>query len=102
MNFIYVTAGSMEEAVAIGRSAVEKRLAACANLLPGVRSIYQWEGAVEEAAEVVLILKTRPERVEQLVEMVREMHSYDCPCVVALPISAGNPDYLAWISQETT
>lgn len=102
MDFIYVTVGSEEEAAAIGRAAVEKRLAACANLLPGIRSIYRWRGAIEEAEEVVLILKTREERVGQLVDLVREMHSYDCPCVVALPIAAGNPDYLQWIGQQTT
>jgi len=101
VSFCYVTAGSREEALAIGRTVVEERLAACANVLDGMSSIYWWQGALEEASEAVLILKTRAELLERLVARVRELHSYDCPCVVALPIDAGNPAYLEWIARET-
>lgn len=98
----YVTAGSRDEALRIGRALVEERLAACANVHAGVGSIYWWQGRLEEAEEAVVVLKTRAELVPALTARVRQLHSYDCPCVVALPIEAGNPDYLDWIAAETT
>ena len=99
--FCYVTAGSRDEALVIGRTVVEERLAACANVLDGATSIYWWQGALQQADEAVLILKTRAELVERLSARVRELHSYECPCVVALPIAAGNPAYFDWIARET-
>jgi periplasmic divalent cation tolerance protein len=99
---VYVTAGSRDEAVKIGRAAVESRLAACANVLPApTTSIYWWQGKLEQAEEVSLILKTRAALVDELVAKVKEQHSYDCPCVVALPIEGGNPQFLEWIDAET-
>ena len=101
-TLIYVTAGSREEAVNIGKTLVESRLCACANVLVGgTTSIYWWEGAVTEDDEVSLILKTRDDLVDQVVEKVREIHSYDCPCVVSLPIVGGNKAFLDWIDEET-
>ena len=100
-NLVYVTAASSEQAVALGRAAVEARLAACANVLPGITAIYRWEGVVRQDSEAALLLKTRADLVEPLVAKLREWHSYDCPCVVALPILAGNPAFLEWIGQET-
>ena len=100
-SLIYVTAGSADEAGRIAASLVEARLVACANLLPGVRSLYWWEGAVQQDDEVVLVLKTRSSLVPRVVRAVREAHSYDCPCVVALPIQDGNPAFLQWIMDET-
>ena len=97
----YVTAGSAEEARSLGRTLVEERLAACANILDGVTSLYWWQGTLEQAAESMVILKTRSELVPALTERVRQLHSYACPCVVALPISDGNSDYLDWIASET-
>ena len=99
--FCYMTAGSRAEGLKIGRALVEERLAACANLLDGMISIYRWQGATREDAEVVLIAKTRTELVPRLVERVRALHSYDVPCVVTLPISDGNPAFLEWIGAET-
>jgi periplasmic divalent cation tolerance protein len=101
VSFCYVTAGSRDEALSIGRTVVEERLAACANVLGGMTSLYWWQGALEQADEAVLILKTRAELVERLTARIRELHSYACPCVVALPIAAGNPRYLDWIAGET-
>ena len=101
VSFCYVTAGSREEALAIGRVIVEERLAACANVLDGMSSVYWWQGALQQASEAVLILKTRAELVERLTARIRELHSYDCPCVVALRIDGGNPAYLDWIAAET-
>jgi periplasmic divalent cation tolerance protein len=101
-SLIYVTASNRDEAVKIGREVVENRLAACANVLAGTASIYWWEGAVTEDEEVSLILKTRTALVGQVIDKVKQIHSYDCPCVVALDITAGNPDFLKWIDAETT
>jgi periplasmic divalent cation tolerance protein len=100
-SLCYVTAGSRAEALTIGRTVVQERLAACANVLDGMTSLYWWQGALEQAGETVLILKTRTELVERLIARIRDLHSYECPCVVALPIAAGDPEYLAWIAQET-
>lgn len=101
-RLIYITTSNAEEAERIGRALVESRLAACANILPTVRSLYWWEGSVQEDVETVLIAKTRESHVAALTEMVRGLHSYSCPCVVALPITGGNPAYLDWLAQETT
>ena len=100
--FVYVTTATIEQARTIGRRLVEDRLAACANVLPAMESIYRWQGAIETTQESVLILKTRAALVDQLAARVHELHSYDCPCVLALPILAGNPAYLRWIEEETT
>jgi periplasmic divalent cation tolerance protein len=99
--FVYVTAGDAAEAERIGRAAVEERLAACANILPGMRSIYRWRGEVHDAAETVLILKTTPERLDALTARVKALHSYEAPCVAAFEVGPGNPDYFAWIAAET-
>jgi periplasmic divalent cation tolerance protein len=101
-TLIYITASSVDEATAIGRSLVDERLAACANVLPGSTSIYHWQGAIAEGRECALIAKTTPQRVDALIVRVKALHSYDCPCIVALPITAGNPEFLEWITTETT
>ncbi len=99
---VYVTAASRDEAMRIGRAAVDGRLAACANVLPSATtSIYWWQGKLEEASEVSLLLKTRAALVDKLVAKVSELHSYGCPCVVAVPIAGGNPKFLEWIDAET-
>jgi periplasmic divalent cation tolerance protein len=95
--FIYMTAGTTEEAQAIGKALVEENLAACVNIMDGMQSIYRWEGQVCEAQEVVLIAKTRSDQVGPLIDRVKELHAYECPCVLALPILEGNPAYLEWI-----
>ncbi|SNS27323.1 divalent cation tolerance protein [Humidesulfovibrio mexicanus] len=98
---VYVTAPSLAEAERLARLAVTERLAACANILPGMRSFYWWQGALESAEEAVLVLKTTGELVAPLTEALKRAHSYDCPCVAALPITGGNPDFLRWIEAET-
>jgi periplasmic divalent cation tolerance protein len=97
---VEITAGSVEEAERIGRTLVEERLAACANLLPGLRSVYRWKGRVEEASEALLLAKTTAAALPALVERARALHSYECPCIAAWSIQGGNPDYLAWIEAE--
>lgn len=99
--WVYMTAASADEAAKIGRVLVEDRLAACVNILDGMRSLYWWDGAVQEGAEAVLIAKTRADLLDRLAERVQELHSYSCPCVVALPILGGNAGYLDWIAAET-
>jgi periplasmic divalent cation tolerance protein len=101
-SIIYCTTATRDEALLIGRTVVEERLAACANVLDGMTSVYRWEGVVRQDAEAVLLLKTRGDLAARVIERVRDLHSYDCPCVVAWPIAAGNADYLQWIRDETT
>lgn len=98
---VYVTAPNRQEALALARAVVSERLAACANLLGDITSVYWWDGKLNEDAEVALVLKTRADLVEALTERLRALHSYACPCVVALPIASGNPDFLSWIAAET-
>lgn len=100
-SFVYMTCATAQEAEDIGTVLVERRLAACVNILGPVRSLYWWEGRVERGDEVALIAKTRTELVPELTEAVRAMHGYDVPCVAALSIEGGNPDFLAWIRRET-
>jgi periplasmic divalent cation tolerance protein len=101
LNIIYITAGGMDEARAIGKALVSTRLAACVNILDNMNSFYWWEGEIQDDKEVVLIAKTRESLVSQLIEKVRSMHSYDCPCIVSIPVADGNPAFLEWIVQET-
>ena len=98
---VCVTAPSRAEAEAIGRALVEARLAASVNIVPAVSSFYWWEGALREGDEAMLWAKTRADLVESLTAKVKALHSYACPCVIALPITGGNADYLAWIDAET-
>ena len=98
---IYITTPSREMAEKIARALVEERLAACVNIIPGVRSIYRWKGNVEAASEVVLIAKTRADLFARLEKRVKELHSYEVPCIVAWPIAAGHQPYLDWLEKET-
>ena len=97
----YVTAANREEALKLATVLVEERLAACANIIEGVTSLYWWQGEVQREAEVSLIVKTRAELIEALKRRVCEIHSYTVPCVVAWPITAGNEAYLDWVRGET-
>lgn len=100
-SMIYVTAADRDEALNLARTVVSERLAACANLLGPITSVYWWNGSVNEGDEVALVLKTRADLVEKLTERLKALHSYECPCVVALPITGGNPAFLEWIGAET-
>ncbi len=100
-RFVYVTAPNKVEAERIGRLVVEKRLAACVNILDGMQSLYWWEGAVQSAREAVLVAKTTKEKVAALTAAIVAAHSYDCPCVVSLPIESGHAEFLRWIAAET-
>jgi periplasmic divalent cation tolerance protein len=98
---VLVTCASIAEAQRIGRSVVEKRLAACANILAGVESIYRWKGKVERAREVLVMLKTTAARLKDLETEVKRMHSYEVPEFLALPAVAGSREYLGWVLEGT-
>lgn len=93
------TVGSSEEAERLARSLVEQGLAACVNILPGVSSIYRWKGALEQASEVLLLIKTRAERFEAVREALVALHPYEVPEVLGVPIVAGHAPYLAWLDE---
>ncbi len=98
---VLVTAPTPDRAAEIARALVDERLAACGNVVPGLRSIYRWEGKVQEDEEALLLLKTTRGRFEALRERVVALHPYDVPEVIALPVEAGSAPYLAWIASET-
>jgi periplasmic divalent cation tolerance protein len=98
---LYVTASSEDEAARIGRVLVEERLAACANVIPGMRAIYRWDGGMQDEKETVLIAKTRDSLADSATARIKALHSYAVPCIVVLPISGGNGDFLDWIEAET-
>lgn len=100
-RLLYVTTPNSEEAERIGGQLVEERLAACANILPAMTSVYRWQGALQKDHEAVLILKTRAELADRATARVLALHSYDCPCVMALDVAGGNPAFLDWITVET-
>ncbi len=99
--WVYMTAGSVEEAKSIGQILVGQNLAACVNLLENMTSIYKWEEKLEESQEVIMIAKTRKTLMPKLIETVNSLHSYDCPCILELPIQGGDPDFLSWIKSQT-
>lgn len=86
---------------AIARSLVEQKLAACVNLLPGVRSVYRWQSAIEEAEEITMLIKSTPERYAELETAIRRAHPYEVPEIIAVPVTAGLPEYLGWVGLET-
>jgi periplasmic divalent cation tolerance protein len=100
INFIYMTVGSKDEARKIGRELVSSKLAACVNILDSMNSIYTWDGKLQDDTEVVMIAKTTEDRVKKLIEAVKSLHSYDCPCIVSLPVLDGYKPFLDWISGE--
>lgn len=98
---IYVTTPSEAEALRIGRILVEGRLAACANVVPQMTSIFRWEGRIQQESEAVLIVKTVADHAGAVIERIKAVHSYSCPCAVVLPITGGNQGFLDWIDAET-
>ncbi len=101
-SLVYITVKDRNEAKTIGRSLVESRLVACVNILDGMESLYWWNGAVVEDRETVMIAKTLTDRTPEVIRRVKELHSYECPCIVALPIEVGNPDYCRWIEKNVS
>lgn len=94
---VYVTTPQIDLARQLAREAISHKLAACANILPQMESLYEWEGQVQKDNECVLILKTTEAHFPELQKKILQMHSYDCPCIIALPIQAGHKAFLDWI-----
>jgi len=99
--FVYTTWPAVADAEAAGRALVERRLAACVNILPGMISHYRWEGKVERAEETVMLVKTRGSLTDAVTEAVRELHSYDTPAILVLPLESVEQTYLAWLLAAT-
>ena len=97
---VYITTKDEDEAKKIGKALVEEKLVACVNIHP-VNSIYRWEGEIQEESEIAMLVKTKTDLVGEVINRVKELHSYQVPCVVSLPIEKGNPDYLQWIEEST-
>jgi periplasmic divalent cation tolerance protein len=97
----FIMAGSHAEALQIGRTLVERRLAACVNLVPGITSIFRWEGKISEEQEILLIVKSRHERFDEIVKAVKGLHSYQVPEIVGMRLSNGLQDYLKWMVNST-
>ena len=97
---VFVTTPSEAEAARIGRTLVEERLAACANITGQIRSIYRWQDAIEDDAECLMVLKTSQASLDALIDRANELHSYEVPEIIALPIHQGFPPYLDWIAEN--
>jgi periplasmic divalent cation tolerance protein len=100
-RIVLTTAGSQEEARKIAHALVDRRLAACVNVVPHVESIYRWQGKVESASEWLLVIKTRTSAFERVRNTIKELHSYDLPECVMLEVAAGSEEYLNWIAENT-
>jgi periplasmic divalent cation tolerance protein len=100
-HFVYMTAKDRDEALQIGQALVNERLVACVNVFDNMTSLYWWNNSVQQESEAVLIAKASSHGLERLIARVRELHSYECPCIISWPISAGNPAYIQWIENET-
>lgn len=98
---VFITASSEDEAAKIARTLVDSRLAACVNIIRNVRSIYRWQGKIEDDTEVLMVVKTRKQHCSSLTDTVKELHSYDVPEVIAIPIIEGSGDYLKWLQEST-
>lgn len=99
--FVYITASSKEEALLIGRDLVDKKLAACVNVLGSVNSIYRWEGSLEEAQEIALLAKSRRHLFGSISERVKEKHSYNTPCIISFHVDQVDSLYGDWIIKNT-
>ncbi len=98
---IFITAGSGEEAGLISRILLERRKAACINIIEGVNSMYWWRGGIDSAKESLLIIKTRTSLLEEIIQLVKEIHTNEVPEIIALPVIGGSRDYLDWVGKET-
>ena len=100
ITLVYMTAGNKEEAATIGKALVEANLAACVNIIDPMMSIYRWEGKLQEDQETILIAKTTQEKIERLKKAVVSLHSYDCPCILVVPVSGGHTPFINWIMEQ--
>jgi periplasmic divalent cation tolerance protein len=101
-RIVLTTAGSQAEAHKIAQALVERRLAACVNIVPQIESVYRWQGNMERATEWLLLIKTQASTFERVRDAIKELHSYDLPECVMLEVAAGSSEYLNWIAENTT
>ena len=97
---VLCTFANEQDALCIGSAVVQARLAACVNVLPGIRSIYRWKGEIEQADEILLLIKTTQQSFPALRDRIKELHPYETPEIIAVPIGDGLADYLAWIREQ--
>ena len=97
---IYVTFGEIDNAKKIVTACLKEKLIACANIFPRIGSVYFWEGEIKNDNEIAVFLKTTKEKIDAVTSVVKKLHNYDCPCIIALPIESGNSDFLKWISDS--
>jgi len=100
INFVYITTSDKEEAKSIGGKLIEERLAACVNILDGMTSMFWWQGRIDSDNETILIAKTDESLNDKLMDRVYELHSYDCPCMLVLPVKEGNKDFMDWLYEQ--
>ena len=98
---VYITSPNEDEAARIAKAIVDERLAGCVNIVKGIRSIYSWQGKIEDDSEVLMIVKTQKHLFERLKMRVKELHSYTVPEIIALPVVEGSEDYLNWLKEAT-
>lgn len=99
---IFVTASSRKEALRIAQGLIKNKLAACVNIVGGVESLFWWQGKVDCAREILLVIKSKKEKLSRIIKQVKSMHSYDVPEIIALPVAGGYKDYLKWINESLT
>lgn len=97
---LYITCVSELEARTLGHKLLKEKLAACINILPPIQSLYWWNDEIQDDSETAFLVKTTDDKVDAITDLMNEIHSYDCPCVVALPIEKGNPEFLKWITTQ--
>ena len=99
-SLIYITTSETLESKKIANALLEKRLVACTNIIPQIASLYLWKGKIEMDNESLLIAKTRDDKVDQVIERVKELHSYETPCILQLEVKKGSEEYLQWMENE--
>ncbi len=99
-SLLYVTVGSYDDALDLARTLVSERLIACANVIDGARSIYRWDGETREETEAIMVAKTTKELLTRAIDRVVELHAYECPCAVSMPIEEGYTPFLNWVGEE--
>jgi len=97
---VFSTCADETEALRLANTLVEARLAACVNVLPAIQSVYRWQGAIENAREILLVVKTTRQRFEAVCDLISTVHSYDTPEIIAVPVAAGSEKYLAWLTDQ--
>ena len=98
---VYITVATRTEAERLGRTLLQERLVACINLVGPISSRYWWQGKVESVREMLVVAKTRAGLAQAVIQRIKAIHSYKVPCVVTIPLHAGNPDFMRWVAQET-